>query len=681
MVKNNSKIAVMVTSAYLISIIFFFLGYLFPQTRLWAFNIWSHYQPVAVIIFIVMTCIIPFSLYLLNKKRIFPKSLSESSKDITDNFIPMAMFVIIVFLVLFYALRARTHFLGDGYSLLSNLTDTNSLLKMRNMGEDFIHQVLYSFLSSDNNTRSLLSYQIISYLSGFALLLITVHFSSKVFKEFITRLFFFLGITSGGFMLLYFGYVENYSMFVSNVALFCFWGILIIRRMLNKWFILIPTIMGIFFHIFGVALIPGAVYLMISNTVLHDRISKFSLNFKLILLSFLILLSVATFYFFYFTFYYFEFALVPVLENRFTIEGYTLFSINHLMDILNLLFVLFPGLLVSLAVILTSPIKMFSGKKEYSFLLILLISSLGIVFIFDPKLGMPRDWDLFAFAGVPLTILPSYYLADNHRKINSIPLYFVMIIILGFLSLFCRAYNVVDQNIALTYVNDYIKLDPIKNRSALYTIVDYYKRQGDSVSYNSEVATWETKFPERSLNRKGVTFLDQKKFDEAIPLFRKAIELNPAYSSAYSNLASCYLYLKQFDSAVVYFDISLGMNPYSSVQYNNLGSTYLYKKEYDKAEKYLNKAIELDPENAISIILLAEVYKQTGELYKQIAYLQQASQKENVPLASLLELTELYIIQNDFDRASNALQKAIDKGLDSALVTRIKQKYPQIIIR
>ena len=36
---------------------------------------------------------------------------------------------------------------------------------------------------------------------------------------------------------------------------------------------------------------------------------------------------------------------------------------------------------------------------------IMLVCCLGAVFVLDPKLGMPRDWDLFSFAGVPFVVL------------------------------------------------------------------------------------------------------------------------------------------------------------------------------------------------------------------------------------------------------------------------------------
>ncbi|MCK4461803.1 MAG: hypothetical protein KAW46_08350, partial [candidate division Zixibacteria bacterium] len=123
--------------------------------------------------------------------------------------------------VLFYFLRARTHFLGDGYTLLSSLaTDQATAMKIREYGESLLHIWLENLIGGDGQAAALLSYQIISIAAGLLFVIVTALFASKLFERTADRVLFLLGVCTGGYMLLFFGYVENYSLFVLSVLVY-----------------------------------------------------------------------------------------------------------------------------------------------------------------------------------------------------------------------------------------------------------------------------------------------------------------------------------------------------------------------------------------------------------------------------------------------------------------------------
>ena len=81
-----------------------------------------------------------------------------------------------------------------------------------------------------------------------------------------------LGLSSGGYMLLFFGYVENYAPLCLGIALFLMTGVLITRGKLKRWLIVLPLAVAVFFHLAGLALVPAAFYVLAQGTpIVHDR--------------------------------------------------------------------------------------------------------------------------------------------------------------------------------------------------------------------------------------------------------------------------------------------------------------------------------------------------------------------------------------------------------------------------
>jgi tetratricopeptide (TPR) repeat protein len=152
------------------------------------------------------------------------------------------------------------------------------------------------------------------------------------------------------------------------------------------------------------------------------------------------------------------------------------------------------------------------------------------------------------------------------------------------------------------------------------------------------------RFPDdyRAWNNLAVYYSDiAKEYQKAIPLFRRSICLNPAFSSSRMSLGTAYYYLENYKEAREQLLKSLEINPnntkarcnlsivlirmkkytsaievltetaqmpYDSIYINNLGAAYLYKKDYKKAAKYFKQAIKIDPKNTIFHFNLGVTY-------------------------------------------------------------------------
>lgn len=128
---------------------------------------------------------------------------------------------------------------------------------------------------------------------------------------------------------------------------------------------------------------------------------------------------------------------------------------------------------------------------------------------------------------------------------------------------------------------------------ALYATGDFpeaekvYRKQAEVDSQNSMLH-----------NNLANTLRDQKKTEEAIKEYEKAIELAPGSVNSYVNLASIYQYsLNDPESAINVYKKAIEKNP-NVVDFQNLaGLAYEQKGELEQAIEYFKKALVIQSDN------------------------------------------------------------------------------------
>ena len=103
----------------------------------------------------------------------------------------------------------------------------------------------------------------------------------------------------------------------------------------------------------------------------------------------------------------------------------------------------------------------------------------------------------------------------------------------------------------------------------------------------------------------GVAYYRKGNYDEAIPAFKKVIELKPdggQYQSSYSFLGAIYRVNANYDESVLYLNKALELNPGDNASLINRSHSYYKKGNYDEAIKGYNKAIEnIDPKEKVDL--------------------------------------------------------------------------------
>jgi len=640
--------------AYYSVLVAFLVGAFFPEHRVWGVNWWAYFPYYVPFVLFAIGAIAPLVI------RIVPTR--DTSDDRSSKYFIVATGLIVLYGLAFYFLRARTHFLGDGYTVLSLLA----------------HIWVKNLIGGESERAALLSFQIISIAAGVLFLTIVAVFARFLFERTRDRILFLLGLASGGYMLLFFGYVENYSLFVLSVAVYSLMGLLVVKGKLNRWLILPVVALEIFFHVLGVTLIPSALYLLLANSKLGDFLARLSRQLKLLIALVIAVMLLSVFYYFYTTDYFFRFAFVPLLENRFTVEGYTLFSLKHVLDYLNLLILLLPGLPVVAAVLLFLPMRKILKQRECRYLFILLVSTLGAVFVFDPKVGMPRDWDLFSFCGVPISIF-AYYLYLNERQHYQ---YLVTIstlsFTLGFLALLPRAVAQVLPEVSVSHFKSYCKYDRAKNRTGRAILIDYYKKAGNEEAERLEIQRAYLDFPEKRLADSAAAIVATGKSLEAVPLLRRVLEVNTLYADAWANLGKCQVYMHRYEDAIESLELANGLNPYHPIILNDLGVAYLSVGNYNRAEEMLQKSHSRSPSQREPLVNLVRLYTLWGRSAQYNEYFIKLSLRSDAPSQFLKGLGDWYLGKKDFTRSAEAFRAALQKGLDSVYVKQLIAKYPEL---
>lgn len=172
-------------------------------------------------------------------------------------------------------------------------------------------------------------------------------------------------------------------------------------------------------------------------------------------------------------------------------------------------------------------------------------------------------------------------------------------------------------------------------------------RPGDAIPYLQKVLTW---YPRANVDAAyilGVSYIQNKQYDEARQTFakmfgfpgdsaaaylfcgrilfrleftavteeyaKKATALDPKLPMAHYLLGELYLYQAKADDAIVQFEQEIQINPSFANVYFKLGDAYSRVEKYDDAERLLQRSVWLDPNSSGPYILLGKVLLKKSE--------------------------------------------------------------------
>jgi hypothetical protein len=263
------------------------------------------------------------------------------------------------------------------------------------MWELYLHSRVWDYANRFLGWSVAYSYQVVSSIAGGMFVFLLIYFS-KYFKG--RAIYFSLGVLSSGFMQLFFGDVENYTL----VSVLLFYYFFVSKGYIEgKYSFILPVITlatAITFHLLAGWLLPSLLILFWQAYKRREyREMAYSIFFSMLILG-------STLIFFHYNGLTMDqlFNNSHALGHGGTVRMLVTPSFAHYWQIANMLFLLFPAILFFIPMFLYKRIRLTTYQL---FLSISSLCMLLLMFIWNPMLGVYQDWNLFAPGMIPLAIL------------------------------------------------------------------------------------------------------------------------------------------------------------------------------------------------------------------------------------------------------------------------------------
>jgi len=665
MIKNNPKKEFPKSNTFLwmrISGVIYLLLHFFASLNntplLWGVDSWR-YLPFSISCILLLVGLVLLIPPIQSKTKLVLEKIREGLEKIH------APVWLLIIMAIFYIFRQETFLLGDGLLRIRNV-EHGLLFTAEEPLDTFIHTSLYNILNSFTSVSAQDVYQYISIFCGTVAICGLFLFLKKFYENKSDRWIAGGIIVTVGSIQLFFGYVESYTIVACLIMLFLFSTLLMMKR---ERFTLLPSLFLSFAaisHPTSSLFIPAALYGYYyvinkqehSKEYIYRKWTQTILIFISIIILLLVLFAVNGFTpADFIESYSGKSNILPLFSSG---DVYGIFSLNHFIDIINEILLTTPSVIALFLLIIY--VRDLSKSYYIRFLFIAGTGALLFMFIFNPKLGFSRDWDVFALAAFPLTMMINCsILKINGNRIFSIEF---TIIIISLLHTAPWIYVNSNEPASIERFENIVGSNHWSNfaRGAAYDELRsyYYKKNNFEKSLEFAKKSYEYTKSYRYLINLAATYDEIGKSEEAIKIYEEILKENPFDATVHFNLGYAYTNIGLIEEAVSEFKKAIAINPDIKEAHHNLGIYYKSKKQWDRAKSHLKKAAELDPKDS-------EVYFKLGVIYGNIDSLNQAEYffKKTIELnpkdkVAHLNLGIVYETKNETRKSIEHFEKAIE---------------------
>ena len=147
---------------------------------------------------------------------------------------------------------------------------------------------------------------------------------------------------------------------------------------------------------------------------------------------------------------------------------------------------------------------------------------------------------------------------------------------------------------------------------------------------------------------------------EGIACLKKAIEIFPKYTDAYTELGTAYLNILKYDSAEINFKTAISQSPYQSIAANNLGTVYLRTNRLPEAIQYYKLAIKIKGDFVQAYCNLGSCYARAQQFDSAIYVLSQCLSIDPNYSEAYMQIGLAYYFTNKYTEAEPYFKKALE---------------------
>lgn len=588
---KESKLEAIVVIISISLLLAHLLASFFPTARSWGIHHLLFFSlPVRLVIVSVgiLVCVPRVNQKIMRKLgRICHWVLKRCPRAIKQHFF---LALSVIFFIPFWFWRIKTHFLGDGYLRIRSLP-VGQQFKMTELLDLLFHTMIYQIFKRAGEVDVATTYALVSSLGGVIFVFVLLLLSNFLGKDRLKATLIFLLIISMGTMQLFFGYVESYTLLTIGILIYILFSCYYLDRRCSIVFPSLVLSLTICSHFSAVALLPSLIYLYFASTKRDRWKSRFIHLAQMggaFLIPILLLAGLASLSGLVMGDPFKEPGGTVFLPLVSTTEGptYTLFSLVHLVDMVNEQLLVSPvGLVICFLVLFFYRRKVKFTEPLVKFLIIASGFYLLLTFILNPKLGLSRDWDLLSFPSIPYTLFGAYLLVNCVKERDRL-----------------KSVGLILTAVALVHSVPWILVNADVDKG-----IRRFKLLLETKTVRSQWYAYEDL---------AIYYRDRGMWDEAIEEYKKAIRVSPSNARLRSNLGSAYRIRKIYDEAIQQYKKAIAIDPEYSMAHYYLGHVYMDKKMYDEAIQQFKAVIAIDPKNLAAHLWLGLLYQEKN-LYDQ----------------------------------------------------------------
>lgn len=643
---------IILTCAFLVTI--HLAASFFPHLRLWGIS-QLHYFPLGFRIAISLVGLLIILVPKIN--RIAAEALARALIRIAEKFKKMNKYFIysllsLLSVVFFWVFRAKTPLLGDGWVRAGSI-GIGVLTEITEPLDFYLHLLVSRMFGLDGYT----AYRALSYIAG-ALYIFTIFLICDLLgKDRKEKLFIFSILATMGGNQLFFGYIESYSLMYVVMTAYLLFGIRYLKQKRGFVWPCLFFLLAASFHVSALIVLPSLFYLAFARSSEENnvKVERFKFVNLIGLVSVILLIGMGL--------YFLKTHSQETLTKSFLIypfgDGagfYSFFSFAHILDFLNQLFLLSPVSLVLWILFLVFFRKAINFKENvFEFLVWVIGCTFAFALFVDPKLGYARDWDLFAFAGLGVTLLGLYLFISIFGKEKAWELSRGTLILFTSSLIFTLPWLWVNasEEKAVARFEDLLRIDEKRAAYGYETLACYFRDKGEE---ERTVEYWKKAIAinpnPRYFGALGNAYHRLKKNDQAIEAFNRAIQMAPGVSYLqllYNSIGICLAETRRYDEAVTQMKKAISLAPQNAEYYDNLGNTLGMAGRYEEASQCFEKSLSIDPGRIKVYRRLGLTYARLGKKNEAKKYLEiyQKSMPQDAPgMKGIIDSIEIDVEPN-----------------------------------